>query len=118
MQKKQPSQLDPDLVVDQETAIDRMLHTASLAVEKNTHNFPRIVKLVRTYARSLCPAYKNCRKEDWCMFCSSGLRGSFFLGTMCLHCKLLTSDARISCKQTLIRISTQNSTDTDNQSQS
>lgn len=105
MQRKQPSPLNPDLVIDQETAIDRMLHTASLAVESSNYNFPKIVKLVRTYARNLCPAYKNCRKEDWCMLCASGSKGSFFMGATCLHCKLLTSDARIKNKQTLAQIS-------------
>jgi hypothetical protein len=116
MQKRKPVPLNPDLVIDAESAIDRMLHAASLSVERGSHNFPRIVKLVRDYACSLCPTYRNCRKEDWCMACSSGLNRPLFRGVTCLHCKLLTSDARLQNRQKLIRIGAI-TTDPGNQSQ-
>jgi hypothetical protein len=104
MEKRSPVSLNPDLVIDQETAIDRMIHIASRSAELRKPTFSKQIQLVRRYARSLCSAYKNCRKEDWCLNCASGNHGSLFLGATCLHCKLLTHDARMENRQKLVRI--------------
>ena len=101
MKLTQISSLNPDLVIGREAAIDRMGATASESAEKRKPYFDKQVQLIRRQARVLCEAYKNCREEDWCFFCSSGQQGEFYRGDICLGCKLLTSDALIKIKPRL-----------------
>lgn len=104
MEKRVISTLHPDLVVDKESAIDRMGATASVSAAQERPNFTKQIQLVRRVARGLCQAYENCRQEDWCWHCRSGQEGQpLRLGVTCLGCKLLTTDARITNKH-LIQI--------------
>jgi len=107
--KKQKASLHPDLVIDQETALDRMGNMASRAADQQKSNFHKQIQLVRRYAKSLCERYINCRQEDWCWHCSSGQNNRpLFRGSSCLECKLFTSDARFKHKQPiLVQISNQ-----------
>ena len=90
------STLNPELVIGTTEAIDRMGLTASQAVELGKPNFIKQIQLVRSQAKGLCPAYKNCREEDFCFLCASGQgKQQLFLGKTCLDCKLLSSDVRL-----------------------
>jgi hypothetical protein len=95
MEKKTQSSLNPELIIGREEAIDRMGFIASRAVELAKPNYPKQIKLVRNYARTLCPSYNNCRLENWCWMCCSGIDKPLTLGKICLGCKLLTTDARL-----------------------
>ena len=95
MNKRSISSLHPDLVINTETAIDRIGAIASRSAEAGHQNFPKQIQLVRRTAQQLCVAYSNCRGEDWCWHCASGQNGQLYLGEICLGCKLLTADAHL-----------------------
>lgn len=97
--------LHPDLVIDRESAIDRMGFTASESASKNRANYDKQVLLVRRTAKDMCVKYSNCRIEDWCWHCQSGQTGPLFRGVVCLDCKLLTADALLAHKPKLVQIS-------------
>jgi len=99
MERKSVSNLHPDLVIDQESALDRMGAVAMVSLERNSPSATKQVQIVRAKARSLCSDYRNCRIEDWCFHCESGQRGYLFRGEECLGCKLLTADAHLLYKQ-------------------
>lgn len=99
MKKSEVLQIHPDLVISREAAIDRLGQTANKSLEKNRPNATKQIQIVRAEARKLCPAYRNCRNEDWCFLCSSGQNNQpLFRGSVCLDCKLLTSDALVDNK--------------------
>lgn len=91
--------LHPDLVIDRESAIDRMGRTASASAEQRRPHYDKQIQLVRRQAKTLCPAYRNCRQEDWCWHCDSGHNDKpLTLGNICRGCKLLTADVLIQLK--------------------
>lgn len=104
MEKNQPSQLHPDLVISTEAAIDRMGTIASLSASQNSSTFPKEIQLVRQHAKTLCTMYRNCREHDWCFLCSSGQHNQLFLGKLCLECKLLSADVYLAHKSKLVQI--------------
>jgi hypothetical protein len=98
--KKQLSSLPPELIIGTEAAIDRMRDIASRAMELRKPNYRQQIQLVRKEARNLCPAYRNCRVEDWCTACASGQEATpLFLGSLCLGCKLLVVDGKERAKE-------------------
>jgi hypothetical protein len=116
MQKHRVSDLHPDLVIDRQSAIDRMGLTASESVSKNKANYDKQILLVRRIAKEMCSGYRNCRIEDWCWHCNSGQTGPLFRGVVCFDCKLLTADAILAHKPKLVQINLVNPIDLTDQS--
>lgn len=99
MRKEIPTDLDPELVIGKEAAIDRLGYILDLSIKQARPNFTKQVKVVRDEARRLCSAYRNCRVEDWCWQCSSGQDGQpLYRGGVCLSCKLLTTEVLFASK--------------------
>lgn len=92
------SDLNPDLIINRESVIDRIGRTASISAEQHRPNYDKQIKVVREQAKKMCPKYSNCKQEDWCWHCASGQNGVLFRGATCLGCKLMTSDALIQIK--------------------
>lgn len=112
MEKFTVVSLHPDLIINKESAIDRMGATASRSAEGKRPNYEKQIQLVRRQAKVLCPAYRNCRAEDWCWHCDSGQDGKpLTLGVICRGCKLLTADVIARSKSALISIQTASQVD-------
>ena len=93
-------QIHPDLIINRESALDRMGATASHSLDTNRPNATKQIQIVRMKAHKLCLEYQNCKACDWCVACASGTNGKpLFLGEACLYCKLLTADARFEVKR-------------------